>query len=267
MQRFTEKYGLAGVVKPADLQRAMDAIAADLVRLDSAATPDRVVGMGGAVTNPTAVMLGLAEYDPGAVLTLREVERQIERYRSSTTEERRQIVGLQPNRAEVILAGACIVRAILRKLRKEELTVSDRGLGASSPSAPRPSRACRGPCCCARSRRSSAARICVPARRWTASRAARDPAEWPFLDAMPEDRVAQLRSILAGTPDGLPADRAHGTPARPTAASSSRETTGTSRGASSRSPRAPTDRVAASGTGKRPWTRCRNRLGSFVIPS
>ena len=130
--RFTEKFGLANVVQPADLQRAMDVIAADLACLDAAATPDRLVGMGGATTNLTAVMLGLREYDPeavqGAVLTLREVERQIELYRSRSAEDRRQIVGLQPKRAEVILAGACIVRTILRKLRKDELTVSDRGL-------------------------------------------------------------------------------------------------------------------------------------------
>ena len=42
--------------------------------------------------------------------------------------ERRAIVGLQPNRAEVILAGACIVRTVLAKLGRDALTVSDRGL-------------------------------------------------------------------------------------------------------------------------------------------
>jgi len=88
--------------------------------------------MGGAVTNLTAVMLGLRTYDPdavqGAALTGREVDRQIELYRSHSTEARRQIVGLQPKRAEVILAGACIVRTVMHKLRKDELTVSDRGL-------------------------------------------------------------------------------------------------------------------------------------------
>ena len=43
-------------------------------------------------------------------------------------EQRREIVGLQANRAPVILAGACIVRSILAKLGRESLTVSDRGL-------------------------------------------------------------------------------------------------------------------------------------------
>jgi len=130
--RFTEQYGLAGEVTLADLQRAMDAIAAELARLDTAAVPDTLVGMGGAVTNLTAVMLHLATYDPaavqGAVLTRAETERQIELYRTRSPEARRQIVGLQPKRAEVILAGACIVQTVMCKLRKDELSVSDRGL-------------------------------------------------------------------------------------------------------------------------------------------
>jgi exopolyphosphatase/guanosine-5'-triphosphate,3'-diphosphate pyrophosphatase len=130
--RFAEDYRLSDVVSRADLQRAMDAIAAELSRLDDAAAPDRLVGMGGAVTNLTAVMLGLRVYDPeavqGASLTGREVDRQIELYCSRGAEERRRIVGLQPKRAEVILAGACIVRTAMRKLHKDELTVSDRGL-------------------------------------------------------------------------------------------------------------------------------------------
>jgi len=37
-------------------------------------------------------------------------------------------VGLQPKRAEVILAGACVVHVIMDKLGQDRLTVSDRGL-------------------------------------------------------------------------------------------------------------------------------------------
>jgi hypothetical protein len=104
----------------------------DLGHLDGAEVPDALVGMGGAVTNLTAVMLGLATYDPdavqGATLSRAEVERQIELYCSRATEVRRQIVGLQAKRADVILAGACIVRTVMDKLRKDSLSVSDRGL-------------------------------------------------------------------------------------------------------------------------------------------
>jgi exopolyphosphatase/guanosine-5'-triphosphate,3'-diphosphate pyrophosphatase len=62
------------------------------------------------------------------VLDRAEIDRQIELYRTHTAEERRQIVGLQPKRAEVILAGACIVRTVMTKLDQHSLTVSDRGL-------------------------------------------------------------------------------------------------------------------------------------------
>ena len=88
--------------------------------------------MGGAVTNLAAVTHGLATYDPdvvqGSVLDAAEIDRQIELYRTRSADERRGIVGLQPKRAEVILAGACIVRTVLERLDASSLTVSDRGL-------------------------------------------------------------------------------------------------------------------------------------------
>jgi len=68
-------------------------------------------------------------YDPaavhGATLDRAEVDRQIELYGSSAAGARRSIVGLQPDRAEVILAGARVVRTIFDKLGHDRLTVSD----------------------------------------------------------------------------------------------------------------------------------------------
>jgi exopolyphosphatase/guanosine-5'-triphosphate,3'-diphosphate pyrophosphatase len=130
--RYTERFGLDGVVTPDRLNEARAAIASDLSRLDQHPQPDALVGMGGTVTNLTAVSLGMATYDPdaiqGAVLTRSEIERQIELYRTKPAAERRQITGLQPKRADIILSGACIVLAILDKAGRNSLTVSDRGL-------------------------------------------------------------------------------------------------------------------------------------------
>jgi exopolyphosphatase / guanosine-5'-triphosphate,3'-diphosphate pyrophosphatase len=130
--RYTEKYRLGGVVSQGLLNNAFDAIAADLARLNGRSSPDLLVAMGGAVTNLTAVKHGLTTYDPdivqGAALDRAEIDRQIELYRSRSAEKRRTIIGLQPKRAEVILAGACIVRTVMARLGKESLTVSDRGL-------------------------------------------------------------------------------------------------------------------------------------------
>ena len=91
-----------------------------------------LVGMGGAVTNMTAVKLGMVEYDPdvvqGTILDAADVDRQITMYRERDADGRREIPGLQPKRAEVILAGALVVRTVMRKLDQSSLTVSDRGL-------------------------------------------------------------------------------------------------------------------------------------------
>jgi exopolyphosphatase/guanosine-5'-triphosphate,3'-diphosphate pyrophosphatase len=130
--RYTERFGLAGAVTPEVLGDALAAISADLSRIDGRPPPDALVALGGAVTNLTAVKLGLATYDPdavqGAVLDRAEVDRQIEHYRSRDADARRATVGLQPKRADVILAGACIVRTVMEKLGQQTLTVSDRGL-------------------------------------------------------------------------------------------------------------------------------------------
>jgi exopolyphosphatase/guanosine-5'-triphosphate,3'-diphosphate pyrophosphatase len=130
--RYTERYQLDGVVSLNVLHEAMAAISADLSCIEGRPVPDKLVAMGGAVTNITAVRHGLATYDPsvvqGTVLDRAEIDRQIELYRSRDADARRAIVGLQPKRAEVILAGACIVRTVMEKLGKESLTVSDRGL-------------------------------------------------------------------------------------------------------------------------------------------
>ena len=130
--RYTERFGLAGAVAPQLLRGALDAIAADLSRIEGHPPPDGLVALGGAVTNMAAVKHGLSRYDPnvvqGTVLDRAEIDRQIEMYRSRDAAERRSIIGLQPKRAEVILAGACIVRTVMDKLGQDSLTVSDRGL-------------------------------------------------------------------------------------------------------------------------------------------
>lgn len=129
---YTERFGLQGVVEPSVLEEARVAVGLDLASLDGRPIPAALVGMGGAVTNLVAVSLELQPYDPdvvqGASLRADQIERQIEMYRSTSEEKRRGIVGLQANRAPVILAGALIVRTVMEKLGKEAFGVSDRGL-------------------------------------------------------------------------------------------------------------------------------------------
>jgi exopolyphosphatase/guanosine-5'-triphosphate,3'-diphosphate pyrophosphatase len=130
--RYTEQFGLSHAVSLDVLHRALETIADDLSRIDGRPAPDALVAMGGAITNLAAVKHGLKEYDPdivqGTVLERAEIDRQIELYRTRDAAERRSIVGLQPKRADVILAGACIIKTVMEMLGQSSLTVSDRGL-------------------------------------------------------------------------------------------------------------------------------------------
>ena len=130
--RFTERFGLDGPVSTEVLAEALAAIRADLSRLEGRDPVDRLVGMGGAVTNIAAVSHGMTTYDPdviqGSVLERSELGRQLELYRTLPADERRAIPGLQPKRADVILAGACVVASVMDALGADRLTVSDRGL-------------------------------------------------------------------------------------------------------------------------------------------
>ena len=130
--RYTERFGLA-TAEPEDVvDEALGAIAEDLASLASRPRPDAVIGMGGALTNMAAVSHGLTTYDPdvvqGSTLDVAEIDRQIRLYAASGGEDRRAIAGLQPGRADVLLAGACIVRTVLKELGAASLTISDRGL-------------------------------------------------------------------------------------------------------------------------------------------
>jgi exopolyphosphatase/guanosine-5'-triphosphate,3'-diphosphate pyrophosphatase len=130
--RFAERFGLGDAVPRETVDAALDAIAANLTDLADRPRPDMVIAMGGTSTNLAAIMHGLDRYDPdvvhATVVDADEIDRQIEVFRTRSAEERRGIPGLQPARAEVILAGACVVRAILTLTGQDALTVSDRGL-------------------------------------------------------------------------------------------------------------------------------------------
>ena len=131
--RFTERFGLAGAVPRATVDAALAAIAADLESLAGRPTPDRVVAIGGTSTNLAAVSHGLVDLRPRRRPRDRGRPRPRWTGRSRSTGSCPQTSGagspgLQPARAEVILAGACIVRTILTLTGQEAVTVSDRGL-------------------------------------------------------------------------------------------------------------------------------------------
>ncbi len=93
---------------------------------------DLLIGVGGTVTTLGAMHLKLEKYNKdrinGLLLTRPFVAALTERLGKLDLATRKKIIGLDPNRADVILAGALIVLEVMRLVGAQSLTVSDRGL-------------------------------------------------------------------------------------------------------------------------------------------
>lgn len=98
----------------------------------AASRPERLVAVGGTVTTLVAMVHQLKTYDPAFVhlhdLSLSEVERAIEVMSALTAEQIADLPGIQPKRARVILAGALVIRALMRTGGYSTLTVSENSL-------------------------------------------------------------------------------------------------------------------------------------------
>lgn len=90
------------------------------------------VGVGGTLANMAAVRRHLERPDGelihGTLLHTEDIEKQIAHYGSVSLEERRQIVGLNPARADIILGGAIVLRETLAAIGRSAISVSSRGL-------------------------------------------------------------------------------------------------------------------------------------------
>jgi exopolyphosphatase/guanosine-5'-triphosphate,3'-diphosphate pyrophosphatase len=95
-------------------------------------SPAVLVGVAGTVTSLAAMALGLESYDPARVhgfeLDVAALDAEIARLAASAQPQRERIVGLDPKRADVILAGALILRRIAAAARVPSILVSDRGI-------------------------------------------------------------------------------------------------------------------------------------------
>jgi exopolyphosphatase/guanosine-5'-triphosphate,3'-diphosphate pyrophosphatase len=91
-----------------------------------------VIGTAGTATTLAAVQLGLTRYDPAAVTGLRmspaTVAALLARLLAATVAERKAIAGIEPQRADVIAAGAAIFARILRHIGASVLITCDRGI-------------------------------------------------------------------------------------------------------------------------------------------
>ncbi len=131
--RLTEKFIEHDPPQPEELSAAIsvvDTYLEDVRReLPTVAEARTLVGVAGTITTVAAVELGLAEYDPAAIhhftLTREAAEDVFRTLATETREDRIHNPGLEEARADVIVAGCCILVAILRRFGFDELVVSE----------------------------------------------------------------------------------------------------------------------------------------------
>jgi exopolyphosphatase / guanosine-5'-triphosphate,3'-diphosphate pyrophosphatase len=92
----------------------------------------RLVGVGGTVTTLAAMAQRLVPYDPDRVhgfgVTAPQIDRLLSEMRTLPLEGRRRLPGLQPERADVIIAGALVVRHVLSSVGDGVITASEADL-------------------------------------------------------------------------------------------------------------------------------------------
>lgn len=134
--RLTERFLHADPVRADEVARMHEAIDRELARSpDPDCAPDAaltLVGIAGTFTTLAAMEKKLARYSRGevhgSVLTVRQVRRQLDRLGRQSIAERRQIIGLEPQRADVIFAGASLIERIMSRYHAERVIVSDHGV-------------------------------------------------------------------------------------------------------------------------------------------
>lgn len=131
--RMTERFGLTD---PPGAEELLALRAAARRQLDALPTPPwrarRLVGLAGTVTTLATLQLELERYDSERVNGLRlsrmQIEDRLADLASIPLSQRQQVAGLSAGRADIIVAGVCIVAEIMARFNVDELQVSDRGV-------------------------------------------------------------------------------------------------------------------------------------------
>ena len=122
--------------RPEDLTNVIGAVQDELEEIGrttpSALSAARIVGVAGTIVTVAAVEIGLRDFDSSALhgfeLTREAAEDVFRTLATESLKDRRLNPGLPADRADVIVAGCCILVAVMRRLHLDAVTVSVRGL-------------------------------------------------------------------------------------------------------------------------------------------
>ena len=130
--RLTERHVRSDPPTPRELEAVARDVDAALVRVPKLPSGAPLVGVAGTVTTIAAVARAVVPYDGARVhgieLGANEIASVRERLASLPVEARRRVAGIEPKRADVIVAGAIVVERVLAWAAASTLIVSDRGV-------------------------------------------------------------------------------------------------------------------------------------------
>ena len=122
--------------RPEDLTNLIGAVSDELEELQRAIpalnSPARTIGIAGTIVTIAAIEIGLAQFDTdvlhGFVLTREAAEDVFRTMATESLTQRKLNPGLPADRADIIVAGCCILVSTMRRLRLDEIVVSTRSL-------------------------------------------------------------------------------------------------------------------------------------------
>jgi exopolyphosphatase/guanosine-5'-triphosphate,3'-diphosphate pyrophosphatase len=132
--RLTEKYGGDDTLSPKRwrrLRRAIDRALDDQLRKPPF-HPEIMIGSGGTFTNLAAMVQfereGSERSVQGYAMSRADIVHLLHRLRVAPLAERREIQGLNPKRADIIVAGAAAVSRLAKRLGTQQILVNEGGL-------------------------------------------------------------------------------------------------------------------------------------------
>lgn len=130
--RLTERHVTHDPPTPDELSTLVRASREAFARVPRVPTSTAPVGIAGTMTTLAAVSLGLAPYDGvrvhGRVMPVNELRRLVDDLGAMNLESRRDVLGMEPKRADVIVAGGCVALALLDHWGAHAVVISDRGV-------------------------------------------------------------------------------------------------------------------------------------------
>ncbi|QZY54728.1 Ppx/GppA phosphatase family protein [Crassaminicella profunda] len=130
--RMTEKFVTTDPVAKKEvenMENTIDEIIKETIDYLCKFKIDKVIGIGGTVTTIAAVSKKMKVYDKDKIhhtnLSHEKVKMILCEFLSLNLEDRKQIDGLQPKRADIIIAGTIILDRILKGLHMEHITISE----------------------------------------------------------------------------------------------------------------------------------------------